>query len=646
MPSGYSELTQQAHALVAAGDLAGARDLLDVALRDADPNPDTAGPDLTEAAGLAARVLVTLGDAHAAHGWAALAHAAATRLYGSTDQRTVAAAATLAAVLHRVGNHARAADLYRGVIIELTATDGPESLRVLAAHADLAVVEYAQGECTVARDRLQDAWELHREVYGDAHPSGIRMLARLGAMQRDCGRVVEAHQNLALAQELCREHLPADHPLAAQVAALARAEADPDHVCADAPASTRNPPRIPAARADSPGDLPTPDPRFGDPGGTVPPYLAPTDTVGTYDTTPEPRPASGGSGYGESGEDDVASGAPAPGEAGPWADPATPVTHHPPASPAPASWSPPASVPPPRLPSAPPVGGSPPPWTASTGDRPSRPPVPPPRAAVDGAGFSAGYPPERAGGGSGEPDTESDRRSPGAVTRDRADEPGSGQPEPAVPPLPPAVPGFVAGDRADPAWAASESPRTPGVETFAGDTEAGQARYLPAPRSPRLPAPVPRPTRPRRRIPPAAIAGFVLVALAGTAAVTVGFGLAGRREDPRPPASAVATSPATRPPASPGTPPGNLTLVDERTRVTLTWVYPSGAQGRVVLAAGRAGQELRDFQELPAGSTGYVVYGLDAQTNYCFSVAVVYSPEVVGRTDPVCTERPSTEPAR
>ena len=124
----------------------------------------------------------------------------------------MAAAATLAAVLHRVGSHSRAARLYQEVIIELTAQDGPESLRVLAAHADLATVEYARGQCTVARDRLQDAWELHREVYGDGHPSGIKMLARLGAMQRDCGQFAEAHDNLALARELCRQHLARRRP--------------------------------------------------------------------------------------------------------------------------------------------------------------------------------------------------------------------------------------------------------------------------------------------------------------------------------------------------------------------------------------------------------------------------------------------------
>jgi hypothetical protein len=216
--SGFDELTRRAQDLVVAGDLAGAQELLGDALVTADPSPETASPELTEAAGLQARVLLTLGQPYAARGWAAFGYSAATRLFGPSDQRTIAAAATLAAILHRVGNHSRAALLYRDVIIELTAIDGPESLRVLAAHADLATVEYARGECVLARNRLEDAWELHREVYGEGQPSGIKMLARLGAMERDCGRFGEAHEHLALARELCREHLPADHPLTAQIA--------------------------------------------------------------------------------------------------------------------------------------------------------------------------------------------------------------------------------------------------------------------------------------------------------------------------------------------------------------------------------------------------------------------------------------------
>ena len=48
------------------------------------------------------------------------------------------------------------------------------------------------------------------------------MLARLGAMERECGRIAESREHLTAAQELCARHLPADHPLAAQVAGWPR----------------------------------------------------------------------------------------------------------------------------------------------------------------------------------------------------------------------------------------------------------------------------------------------------------------------------------------------------------------------------------------------------------------------------------------
>ncbi|TDC42469.1 tetratricopeptide repeat protein, partial [Micromonospora sp. KC213] len=259
MSSGFGELILQAQQLVSAGDLAGAQRLLADALAEVDPRPDHASPELADAAGLQARVLVALGEPHSARGWAAFAYAASTRLHGRSDERTIAAAATLAAVLHRVGSDARAARLYSEVILELTAHDGPESLRVLAAHADLATVEYARGQCGQARERLQDAWELHREVYGDGHPSGIKMLARLGAMQRDCGRFSEAQDTLALARDLARQHLDTADPLARQVTTLARSAADPEHVCADDRPPRDPTPVVPAARTASPEEGP-PDP--------------------------------------------------------------------------------------------------------------------------------------------------------------------------------------------------------------------------------------------------------------------------------------------------------------------------------------------------------------------------------------------------
>ncbi|RKR91173.1 tetratricopeptide repeat protein [Micromonospora pisi] len=685
MSPGFGDLTPQAQQLVAAGDLAGAQELLSAALNSADPSPAHASPELTEAAGLQARVLVALGEPHSARGWAAFAYAAATRLHGPSDPRTVASAATLAAVLHRVGSHERAARLYRDVIIELTATDGPESLRVLAAHADLATVEYAQGECQLARNRLEDAWELHREVYGDGHLSGIRMLARLGSMQRDCGHFAEAHEHLALARELCREHLPADHPLAVQVAALARAAANPDHSCADG--QSAEPDRAPAGHLDPAPSATTDD--FPGPDS----YPAPADAYPGPDdrAAPTGAHATPNHDYPAPATSYVAPGTTHPPAAEPYAapvggyppstgsyPPAAASGEHYPAAATPPGAGPPDPPPPPRMP-------------------PPR--VPPPRSPVDHGPFGPGaspadavypasgesavehdsrwWPPDRA---EPDPDDEpaddrdgwtasgrSDWRTDQSTERDNdswAHEPsgtdwnhapaGSGwdrapagggwdHPLPGGgSPLPPAVPGMTA---------------APGDDRFrtAGTGGGTGTRHLPERRQQaKLPVRIYQPPRrPLRRTLPVIVAGLVVVLL-GTVAVVAGFALTSD-SDPGPtgpgqptpngpspgttPEQSAPAGPVATPPVTPGAPPSGLSLRDSRDSVSLSWTYPPGAEGPVVISAGRTGQDPRAIHELPPGTDSFIVYSLNRNTDYCFTVAVVYSVDLVGRSEPVCTKR-------
>jgi hypothetical protein len=214
------DLTAHAHALVDAGDLSGAQELLGRALSGADPDPTRATADLAEAADLYARVLVALGAPHDARPPASYAHAAAARLFGADDPRTLAAGTALAAILYRIGTAAsrqRSAILFTSLIEQLSAVEGPEAQRVLYANADLAVLEHLRGEDT-ALDRMEVAWTQYNEVYGDQRPGAIRMLARLGAIERDAGMTDLAVEHLALARALSQSHFGADHPLATQIA--------------------------------------------------------------------------------------------------------------------------------------------------------------------------------------------------------------------------------------------------------------------------------------------------------------------------------------------------------------------------------------------------------------------------------------------
>jgi hypothetical protein len=110
-------------------------------------------------------------------------------------------------------------------------------------------------------------------------------------------------------------------------------------------------------------------------------------------------------------------------------------------------------------------------------------------------------------------------------------------------------------------------------------------------------------------------------------------------EDRTPPTAPVAdASPAPSSPAGPAAPAG-LTLRDGFDSVTLVWRYPNGAEGPVLVAGGRTGEQQRAFQTLAPGTTTYTVYGLAERADYCFTVAVVYSTDSVARSTPACTSR-------
>ncbi|HET6533439.1 MAG TPA: hypothetical protein VFH03_22870, partial [Actinoplanes sp.] len=172
----------------------------------------------------------------------------------------------------------------------------------------------------------------------------------------------------------------------------------------------------------------------------------------------------------------------------------------------------------------------------------------------------------------------------------------------------------------------------------------------------RLPVPVDHaePTSSRRPF----VLTAALVAGIGVAAAIVAATLA-RGEPAAPPATA-STPPPAAAPASPGptasgpsasgpaasrpaatgpAAPAEVRLRDNRDSVTLTWRYPKGSEGPVLISGGRSGEPQRAFQQLPAGSADYVVYGLNERLDYCFTVAVVHGTDKVATSPAVCTAR-------
>jgi hypothetical protein len=590
-PPPLAELTARAQTLTSAGDLVGARQVLAGALGPADVDPRHADADLALAAALHARILIALGDPHGARMWAGFAHAAEERLHGPRHERTVAAAATHAAVLQRVGHFGRAAQVYQHLVGNLAALDGTDSPRVLAAEADLATAEHAAGHCTSARARLTDAWVRHRHFHGDAAPAGIKMLARLGAMERECAQEAESREHLALAQELCARYLPADHPLVRQVAALALAPASGRHVCGRVAQSTG--PAAPPASAAPTAPAAVPHPRR-------PPVQDAADTGFPPDRLDQGQGR--GQGYRPT--------EPGPPRNGRLADSGSLrngrlAQSGPPAD---SRFHDPESMPDHRFndPGSLPDGRSTDPGAALD----NRPTEPNGRVYQQPLYLADVHP------------------APGDLTgrHARAD---------TLPPLPGRGPSDYGSDgRLQPIGTAAAG-------TLA--TPPNSERLLPV----RL-EPPPAPSRQPFLLAAVLVAGIAVAAVVVALTLRGGTNVAG----PAPTAATAGTAATTSTaapsvPAANGTPsvagdsgaPTGVTLRDNRDSVALTWRYPRNAEGPVLVSGGRQGQQLKVFQQLAAGTADYMVYGLNEAVNYCFTVAVAYSTDRIAASAPVCTRR-------
>jgi len=236
----------RARAHVDAGELDAAQELLSQMLATLPADARKARPAEAEAVVLQTGVLLSLGEPHAARGWAAYGHATFRRLYGDRDRRTLHSLGLLAAVLTRVGAHGRAAQRYQHLIEIFTELEGPRSEKTLAARADLATVEHARGHCVKARNDLAGVIAEHQAAFGTVHVVSVRMLARLAGMYRDCG---DPDRAVALLDQARSNAIGLPGEIIDLLTVASRAKADADHVCeAPAPADVETPPAQIAVR--------------------------------------------------------------------------------------------------------------------------------------------------------------------------------------------------------------------------------------------------------------------------------------------------------------------------------------------------------------------------------------------------------------
>ncbi|MCW2639433.1 MAG: Fibronectin, type domain protein [Dactylosporangium sp.] len=86
-------------------------------------------------------------------------------------------------------------------------------------------------------------------------------------------------------------------------------------------------------------------------------------------------------------------------------------------------------------------------------------------------------------------------------------------------------------------------------------------------------------------------------------------------------------------------PPGDLTLRDGGSSITLTWTDPTKGTVPFVVAGGRADNAPNPLGSVESGKTTYTLNGISSTADYCFLVAAVYSPQHTVPSALTCTRR-------
>jgi hypothetical protein len=516
---------------------------------------------------------------------------------------------------------------------------GEDHPDLLGAQHALATLHREAGDPAAARRVLEEALAAGELQLGEADPLLLALAFDLGTVAEELGNRHEARRNFTRVATHGPAAFGEDHHLVRTAAAyLSSAGGELP------PLPPLQPTAAPPPPSPTPGARPGPSPAGSGPWS---PHPAPTPPPGTRPAGPAFPPATGGRPAG----------------------PAFPHTGGPPTTwPPPAGWPGNATAAPdPRMPSppeatasggaaAPPVAGAAAPSRAGhevapgvvasprTGADAARAAIDAPTQALPtqggrraGATLADAGPPDHAGRpGQDAPTAASD---PG---RDRSAAPHRGGAGWATPP---------AGDRGAPAaWGREVEPareRLPKAFGHRPESAASPATAVEvAPVSLHGPMAAAA-ARERARGRGATVAAFVAAGAAVVAALLVlVVVLRPEAEPPRVGAVPETSTGAPVPggPALGGEPPTDLAVREDGDALLLTWSDPTAGTVPFIVAAGRAGTQLRAMATVEPGSTRYLANGLSGRYDYCFTVVAVYSSDQYAASGQVCTTRTSPTP--
>jgi hypothetical protein len=85
-----------------------------------------------------------------------------------------------------------------------------------------------------------------------------------------------------------------------------------------------------------------------------------------------------------------------------------------------------------------------------------------------------------------------------------------------------------------------------------------------------------------------------------------------------------------------------VVMKDDGYSVTLSWLDPSAGSVPFIVTGGRVGEPTTPVASVAPGHTTQTLYGLNPKYDYCYTVAAVWSTDLVQPSPQVCTKRAST----
>ena len=202
-------------ALQSAGDLPGAKDLLEQALASAVKSYSTDHPAMATRRSNLALVLMDLGDLGRAKDLLEQALASDLKNFGADDPAVTTCRSNLATVLQDLGDLPRAKELMEEALASAVKTRGADHPEVATCRSNLATVLQDLGDLPRAKELMEEALASALKTRSADHPAVAMRRSNLAMVLKELGELRRANDLLeeALASEL--KNRGPDHPAVA-----------------------------------------------------------------------------------------------------------------------------------------------------------------------------------------------------------------------------------------------------------------------------------------------------------------------------------------------------------------------------------------------------------------------------------------------